>query len=108
MVLSGPNNAKVAFTPMRALILTNSPVSQTDIPRLADEQIIAGPAWPDAQDLEGRWLSLRAPTGVEELDVVLSKIPHYQWPDQIVILEGQETKVVSLESVTHVPMAYCA
>ena len=93
---------------MRALILTNSPVGHADIPQLADEQIIAGPDWPDAQDLEGRWLSLRAPSGLDELEVVLSKIPPYQWPDQIVLLEGHKTKVLSLDLAANTPLAQCA
>jgi hypothetical protein len=93
---------------MRALILTNSPVGQGIIPRLADEQIIAGPEWPDAQDLEGRWLSLRAPGGIEEIEVVLSKIPEYQWPDQIIILQGQESKSFSPQQTLHFPLADCA
>ena len=75
---------------MRALILTSSSTRQVSIPQLADEQIIAGPDWPDAQDLEGRWLSLRAPSGILELEIVLSKIPDHQWPDRIVLLSEDE------------------
>jgi hypothetical protein len=93
---------------MRALILTNSPFGQVIIPQLADEQIIAGPDWPDSQDLEGRWLSLRAPGGIEEIEVVLSKIPDYQWPDRIVILQGKESRSVTPQQVLNFPLADCA
>lgn len=75
---------------MRALIFSNYPLCQVTIPQLADEQIVVGPDWPDSQDMEGRWISLRAPSGLRELEVVLSKIPPYQWPDRIVMLhQGQ-------------------
>ncbi|HEX2861171.1 MAG TPA: hypothetical protein VHN79_06010 [Lacunisphaera sp.] len=93
---------------MRALILTCSPSSRALIPHLADEQIIAGPHWPDAQDLEGRWLSLRAPTGVRELGVVLSKIPDYQWPDRIVFLHDSESAAGGKVEMWEVPSVACA
>jgi hypothetical protein len=94
---------------MRALILTRSPFGQVSIPQFADEQIIAGPDWPDAQDLEGRWLSLRAPTGVNDLDLVLSKIPDHQWPDQIVYLRDTGHADGSGHDLFAVPMvAACA
>jgi hypothetical protein len=89
---------------MRVLILTSSPFDKLTIPQLADEQIIAGPDWPDAQDLEGRWLSLRAPTGFQELDIVLSKIPDYQWPDQIVFLRNTEQSTALQAEVFDVPL----
>ena len=94
--------------PMRALILTRSQVGQVSIPQFADEQIIAGPDWPDAQDLEGRWLSLRAPTGVEDLDLVLSKIPTQQWPDRIVFLRDNGQADGSGHEMFEVPMVACA
>jgi hypothetical protein len=71
---------------MRALILTSSPADLSAIPQLADEQIIAGPDWPDAQDTEGRWLSLRAPGGYDDLNSVLAKIPEDQRPNIVVWL----------------------
>lgn len=94
---------------MRALILSSYPAGRVSIPQLADEQIIAGPDWPDAQDLEGRWLSLRAPTGVEDLDLVLSKIPDHQWPDQIVYLRDPERAGGEACEIFDVPLvAACA
>jgi hypothetical protein len=71
---------------MRALILTTSPANHMAIPQLADEQIIAGPDWPDAQDREGRWLSLRAPGGYDDLNQILAKIPEDQRPNIVVWL----------------------
>jgi hypothetical protein len=83
---------------MRALILTSTPASKLPVPQLAEEQIVAGPDWPDAQDLEGRWISLRAPTGFHELDIILSKIPEDQWPDRIMILhESDESTLGQIE-----------
>ena len=93
---------------MRALILTSSSTRQVSIPQLADEQIIAGPDWPDAQDLEGRWLSLRAPSGIQELEIVLSKIPDHQWPDRIVLLSEDEQTAGSRLEVFDVPLVACA
>ena len=71
---------------MRALIFTHAPFDGLEIPSLAEEQIIAGPDWPDAQDRNGRWLSLRTPVGDFELDPILAKIPADQRPDLIVCL----------------------
>lgn len=93
---------------MRALILTRSHVGQVSIPQFAEEQIIAGPGWPDAQDLEGRWLSLRAPTGVDDLDLVLSKIPNHQWPDRIVYLRDAGHADGCAHETYEVPMVACA
>ncbi len=91
---------------MRALILSCYPASQMNIPQVADEQIIAGPDWPDAQDIEGRWLSLRAPTGIEDLDLVLSKIPDTQWPDRIIYLRESASALDC--QIFDVPMVACA
>lgn len=93
---------------MRALILTRSPFGQVSIPQFADEQIIAGPDWPDSQDIEGRWLSLRAPTGIENLDLVLSKIPDHQWPDRIVYLRDDEQTDGCGHEMFDVPLVACA
>lgn len=93
---------------MRALILTRSTAGQVSIPQFADEQIIAGPDWPDAQDAEGRWLSLRAPTGIENLDLVLSKIPDHQWPDRIVYLRDGEQADGCGHEMFEVPLVACA
>lgn len=91
---------------MRALILSNCPFDRSNIPQVADEQIIAGPNWPDAQDIEGRWLSLRAPTGIEDLDLVLSKIPDAQWPDKIIYLRDSAAAFDC--QIFDVPMVACA
>lgn len=69
---------------MRVLILTGSPARSLAPLQLSDEQIVAGPDWPDAQTLDGRWLSLRTPVGDYNLSDLLSKIPAEQRPDAIV------------------------
>jgi hypothetical protein len=94
---------------MRALILSSYPAGQVIIPQMADEQIIAGPDWPDAQDLEGRWRSLRAPSGIDDLDIVLSKIPDDQWPDQIIFLrDPARSEAVGGCEIFDVPQVACA
>jgi glycosyltransferase involved in cell wall biosynthesis len=55
-------------------------------PQLADEQIVAGPDWPDAQTPEGKWLSLRTPVGEYDLATLLARIPSNQQPDAVVSL----------------------
>jgi hypothetical protein len=55
-------------------------------PQLADEQIVAGPDWPDAQSPDGKWLSLRTPVGDYDIATVLARIPAEQQPDAIVSL----------------------
>jgi hypothetical protein len=71
---------------MRVLILTGSPARSLAPLQLTDEQITAGPDWPDAQTLDGRWLSLRTPVGDYNLADLLAKIPAEQRPDAIVSL----------------------
>jgi hypothetical protein len=71
---------------MRVLFLTGSPSSKMAPPALAEEQIVAGPDWPDAQDSEGRWKSLRTPVGEYNLADLLAKIPAEQRPDAVVSL----------------------
>jgi glycosyltransferase involved in cell wall biosynthesis len=71
---------------MRALFLTGSPARYMAPPQLAAEQIVAGPDWPDAQDLEGKWLSLRTPVGEYDLATILAKIPAAQRPDVVIAL----------------------
>lgn len=71
---------------MRALILTGSPSYARAALQLIDEQIIAGPDWPDAQTIDGYWLSLRTPAGEHDLAELLAKIPAYQQPDAVVCL----------------------
>lgn len=71
---------------MRVLILTGSPARSLAPLQLSDEQITAGPDWPDAQTLDGRWLSLRTPVGDYNLAELLAKIPAEQRPDAIVSL----------------------
>jgi len=77
----GVNNS-----PMRALFLTGSPARYMAPPQLADEQIVAGPDWPDAQSPDGKWLSLRTPVGDYDIAAVLARIPAEQQPDAIVSL----------------------
>jgi hypothetical protein len=55
-------------------------------PQLADEQIVAGPDWPDAQSPDGKWLTLRTPVGDYDIAKVLARIPAEQQPDAIVSL----------------------
>jgi glycosyltransferase involved in cell wall biosynthesis len=71
---------------MRVLFLTGSPSTYMAPPRLAEEQIVAGPDWPDAQTPEGKWLSLRTPVGGYDLAVILARIPAEQRPDAVVSL----------------------
>ena len=71
---------------MRALILTGSPHYARASLQLFDEQIVAGPDWPDGQTLDGYWLSLRTPVGDYDLAGLLAKIPRYQQPAAIVCL----------------------
>ena len=71
---------------MRALFLTGSPGTYMAPPRLADEQIIAGPDWPDAQTADGRWTSLRTPVGNYDLASMLAKLPPEQKPDVVISL----------------------
>jgi glycosyltransferase involved in cell wall biosynthesis len=71
---------------MRTLFLTCSPARYMAPPQLADEQIVAGPDWPDAQTPEGKWLSLRTPVGEYDLATVLARIPSEQQPDAVVSL----------------------
>ncbi|HEX2861172.1 MAG TPA: glycosyltransferase, partial [Lacunisphaera sp.] len=71
---------------MRTLFLTGSRASYMAPPQLADEQIVAGPEWPDAKTPEGRWISLRTPVGEYDLATVLARIPSDQRPDAVVSL----------------------
>ena len=71
---------------MRFLLLTGSPARYMAPPQLGETQIIAGPDWPDAQTLDGKWISLRTPVGEYDLATVLAKIPADQQPDAVVCL----------------------
>jgi hypothetical protein len=77
---------------MRALLLTGFSAFSMNPPRLADEQIVAGPDWPDAQTSDGRWLSLRTPAGEYDLAGLLAKIPKEQMPHQILCLSDVECR----------------
>lgn len=55
-------------------------------PQLGDSQIVAGPDWPDAQTLDGEWISLRTPAGEYDLAGLLAKIPAEQRPDVVYVL----------------------
>jgi len=69
---------------MRALLITCS-ARHPKLPlRFFGDQIVAGPTWPDAQTLHGRWRSLRAPWGDYDVADLLGKIPTEQKPDVIV------------------------
>lgn len=74
---------------MRALILTCSSRHPRLPLRLFDEQVVAGPHWPDAQTLHGRWRSLRTPAGDYDVTDILAKIPSEQSPDVILCLLDQ-------------------
>lgn len=71
---------------MRVLLLTGSPARSMPPPQLGDTQIVAGPDWPDAQTLDGEWLSLRTPAGEYDLAALLAKIPAEQRPDVVYVL----------------------
>jgi glycosyltransferase involved in cell wall biosynthesis len=71
---------------MRLLFLTGSRASYMAPPQLADEQIVAGPDWADAQTPEGKWISLRTPVGEYDLATVLARIPADQRPEGVVSL----------------------
>jgi glycosyltransferase involved in cell wall biosynthesis len=71
---------------MRLLFLTGSRASYMAPPQLADEQIIAGPDWPDAKTPEGKWRSLQTPVGEYDIVSVLARIPADQRPDAVVSL----------------------
>ena len=75
-----------ALLSMRALFLTGSPARYMAPPQLAEEQIVAGPDWPDAKAPDGRWLSLRTPVGDYDLEAILAKIPAEQMPDAVISL----------------------
>lgn len=69
---------------MRVLLITGShPLYQSPL-ALCAEQITAGPEWPDAQTLDGRWLSLRTESGAFDLAQLLAKIPAADQPDAVV------------------------
>lgn|GEM_PF-6720331 len=71
---------------MRALILTCS-AKHPKLPlRLFEEQLVAGPYWPDAQTLHGQWRSLRTSLGDYDVADLLAKIPADQYPDVILCL----------------------
>lgn len=71
---------------MRILFLTGSRASYMAPPQLADEQIVAGPDWPDARTSDGKWTSLRTPVGEYDVATVLARLPVDQTPDAIVSL----------------------
>ena len=71
---------------MRVLLLTGSPAQHMAPPQLGDAQIVAGPDWPDAQTLDGEWISLRTPVGEYDLATLLTKIPAEQRPDVVYVL----------------------
>lgn len=71
---------------MRVLLLASTTDRDTFPPQLGATQIVAGPDWPDAQTVDGQWLSLRTPVGEYDLAALLSKIPVDQKPHAIVCL----------------------
>ncbi len=70
---------------MRVLLLTGSSARQLPPPQLGDTQIVAGPDWPDAQTLDGEWISLRTPVGEYDIATLLAKIPAEQRPDVVFV-----------------------
>ncbi len=71
---------------MRALILTCS-TKHPKLPlRLFEQQLVAGPHWPDAQTMHGLWRSLRTSAGDYDVAELLAKIPAIQYPDVILCL----------------------
>jgi 2-polyprenyl-3-methyl-5-hydroxy-6-metoxy-1,4-benzoquinol methylase/tetratricopeptide (TPR) repeat protein len=71
---------------MRVLLLTGSAARYMAPPRLADDQVNAGPDWTDERDASGRWRSLQTPAGEYSLSTVFAKLPMDQWPDVLVCL----------------------
>ncbi len=71
---------------MRVLFATGSPAAYMAPPRLADDQVICGPDWPDSRDANGRWVSLRTPVGQYDLSKVAARLPGDQQPDVVVCL----------------------
>jgi len=70
---------------MRLLFCTGSSASYMAPPQLADEQIICGPDWPDAE-IGGYVTALNTPLGEFDLAAVAKRIPSDQQPDVVVCL----------------------
>ena len=70
---------------MRVLFCTGSPASYMAPPPLGDEQIVAGPDWPD-EERDGRRVSLTTPLGGYDLATVLDRLSSAQAPDVVVCL----------------------
>ncbi|MDQ5977542.1 MAG: hypothetical protein QG602_514 [Verrucomicrobiota bacterium] len=85
---------------MRVLLLTGSHPIYHSLLQLSDEQITAGPEWPDAQMVDGRWLSMRTESGETDLEQLLSRIPAAQTPDAVVCVAdaGWSVRPVNLRA----------
>lgn len=78
---------------MRTLLLTGShPVCQQTL-ELAAGQLNAGPDWPDAQTIDGHWLSLRTTPGKFDLAQLLAKIPAEDQPEAVVCVADADWRV---------------
>lgn len=71
---------------MRVLLLTGSSATYMAPPRLAENQIVAGPDWPDERDAAGRWCSLRTPLGEYAVSEILARLSPEEQPDVLVCL----------------------
>jgi len=70
---------------MRILFCSGSPAHYMAPPRLGDEQINCGPFFPN-EELAGKLLSLRTPSGEFDLAKVVSRLPADHEPDAVVCL----------------------
>lgn len=71
---------------MRLLFLTGTPARYMAPPRLAEDQVVAGPDWSDEQDARGRWVSMRTPMGEYDVADVIARFPPDQRPDAVACL----------------------
>jgi MoaA/NifB/PqqE/SkfB family radical SAM enzyme/tetratricopeptide (TPR) repeat protein len=70
---------------MRILLSTCSPAEYMAPPRLADEQIVCGPDWLDA-DIGGFVTARNTPVGEYDLAAIAARLPSDQQPDAVVCL----------------------
>lgn len=71
---------------MRILFLTGSPEHDMTPPQLSNNQVVAGPDWPDSKNPEGQWISIKTSIGNYNVADLLEKLPTDQQPDAIVSL----------------------
>ena len=70
---------------MRILLSTGSAAGYMAPPRLADEQIVCGPDWLDA-DIGGYVTARNTPVGEYDLAAIAARLPSDQQPDAVVCL----------------------